>query len=319
MPMAVLEAASAGIVNEPAAVYADLEAWLPSVLDDPVMRAALEHALRRHRLSKPPLRIADRVFAAITGRQPPIRLTSTVALFHVGAGLHDDVSDGEVDGGRTAEAQALLTAGSALASIAPQAAATLVAPSELLPLLHVVWHGLQAMASGQRQDLALFGASNPHPRVVEAALVKTTAECGMYAALGACTAGAADKALVRWERLGAEIGYALQVSSDCKDAMDPEGQDIVAGARTLPIALALQAGTQSDREQLRTVLASGPRDETARARARSLIAGSGSLHACGTLVEAAIARAERLLDELAPPFPQALSAFIDELSWLRRR
>jgi hypothetical protein len=44
-----------------------------------------------------------------------------------------------------------------------------------------------------------------------------------------------------------------------------------------------------------------------------------ALTASLTLVEARIARAERTLAELAPADPAALAAFVDAISWLRRR
>ena len=300
------------------AVIADLEAWLPLVARDAALRETLERALRAHDLRRPPLRIASLAFGALTGREAPIRLTSLVALIHVGAGLHDDVSDGDLAGGSKAEALALLASGTCLASLAPQALATLVSGRDVLPALGLLWRGMEAMASGQRRDLALFGEPEPDPKAAEAALLKTTAECGLYAALGARVAGASSDALPRWEKLGAEIGYALQLLSDCNDALDPAGRDIGAGARTLPIAFALRAGSDGDRAQLRRTLGDAAHDPQAAARVRDAIVRSGSLVACTTLVEAAIVRARRLLAALGLERDAALNEFLSELSCLRQ-
>src|SRR5450755_2517144 len=228
------------------------------------------------------MRIAGNVFAAIAGRPAPVRLSSTIALIHVAADLHDDVTDGHTDGGAAAEALALIVAGTMAASIAPQAVLTLVAPADAPAALHSLWHGFRAMASGQYRDLALYGASHPDPRAVEAALAKSTAACGLYAVLGARAAGVAGEALTQWERFGAAVGYAIEVSLDCRDALDFAFRDIAAGARTLPIALALHPGAYGDPEKLRRALAAAPHDPTARHQARDAIAASGSVAACGT-------------------------------------
>jgi hypothetical protein len=63
-------------------------------------------------------------------------------------------------------------------------------------------------------------------------------------------------------------------------------------------------------------LASAP---GAHAEARAMLLKTRALTASLTLVEARIARAERTLAELAPADPAALAAFVDAISWLRRR
>jgi putative peptide zinc metalloprotease protein len=294
------DAASAGVADDHAAILADLHAWLPSALEDASMRDTLEAAL------SPGFRcdivcFAADVYRAITGRRAAPRLTSAALLLNYAVGLCDDVAGGDIVGGVAAQAQANLLAGTVLSSVAPQAVTTLVPPADALVVLGCVWRGLSAMASGQRKDLALFGALDLEPRAVEAALAKSTAECGMYAALGAAVAGVRGDALATWERLGSAVGYVAEVNSDCLDVFDPRARDVAHGARTLPIALALVPGALGDTEQLRRDLAAAPSDPVARDRARDAIIASGSLHACGTLVEAAAARAERLLAELAPP------------------
>ncbi len=299
-------------------LVADANGLLPSSFD-PALRHGFDAALRRHDFTRPPMQIARLVYGAIRGCEPPLRLTTLTALVHMGAGLHDDVSDGDVKGGRTEQTEALLLSGVCLATLAPYALTTLVEPDRAVRALRLLWTGLQTMAAGQRRDLALFGNERPDLRAVEAALAKTTGECGMYAALGAVVAGvSSDAAIARWEAFGADIGYALQVGSDCQDVADPRGRDIASGARTLPIAFALHALDGATREGLCAALRDAPCDAIAAAGARERIVGTRALAACGTLVEARIARAERRLAELEPPEPFALRAFVAEISWLRK-
>jgi geranylgeranyl pyrophosphate synthase len=257
------------------------------------------------------------VFAAITGKQAPVRLASALWLLYVGVELCDDVADGDIRGGAAAEVQAMLVAGTVLSSIAPQAIASLLPAPEALEALEYLWRGGQAMSGGQRRDLALFGDLYPEPREAEAALAKSTAECGMYAAISACVAGERGAVVARWEQFGAEMGYALEVNADCRDALEPSGRDIAAGARTLPIALALQVGAHSVRDELRSDLAAAARESDACERARRAILASGSLKARGTLVEAAIIRAGRILKQIAPPYDAGLRKFLTGTSFLR--
>jgi geranylgeranyl pyrophosphate synthase len=140
----------------------------------------------------------------------------------------------------------------------------------------------------------------------------------MYAALGAVVAGADDAAAIAgWEAFGADVGYALQLGSDCQDVVDPSGRDISSGARTLPIAFALRALDGTTRERLGAALRSA-RGDGAACEARELILSTRALAACRTLIEARLARATRRLAELAPPGSFALKAFLAELSWLRK-
>ena len=297
----------------------DLEAWLPTVVDDDVLRAVIDRQIRTYDFDNPAINLTRIVFSEVTQRELPLALSSLIALIHIGVDLHDDVTDGDIIGGSRAEGEALLAAASCLASLAPQALARLITGSRLLTALQYLWQGLQTMASGQRVDLALYGDLHPQPRIVESALRKSAAEFGIYVTLAACVAGAAETDLPRWNQLGMELGYALQLSSDCTDAVSESGRDIIGGARTLPITLALQAGTPGDRECLRRDLALAPSNRGAWTRVRTAIDASKSLGACGTLVEAAIARAEAQLAPLIPAIRGSeLPSFVVNCSWLRK-
>ena len=258
-------------------VVADANRMLPDAFDDPGLRSGFDAAFRRHDLTRPPLQIARLVYGAIRGCEAPLRLSTLVALVHVGAGLHDDVSDGDVSGGRVAQGEALLLSGVCLSTLAPYALTQLVEPARALRALQILWSGMQTMAGGQRRDLALCDDERPDLRAAEAALAKTTGECGMYAALGAFVAGVTDDGeIARWEAFGADIGYALQLGSDCQDVADPSGRDIASGARTLPIAFALHAVADIDartvvrgasqRARRRCRRARGPRSRSCDAR-----------------------------------------------------
>jgi geranylgeranyl pyrophosphate synthase len=314
-----LEAAEARLEEIGSAVAADVRRLLPTSFDDPALRRGLDAALRRQDLTLPPMQIARLVYGAILGREAPLRLTTLTALVNLGAGLHDDVSDGDVTGGRAEQAEALLLSGVCLATLAPFALTTLVEPARAVRALQLLWSGLQAMAGGQRRDLALFDDERPDLRAAESALAKTTGECGMYAAFGAVVAGVTDEAeLARWEAFGADVGYVLQLGSDCQDVVDPRGRDIRSGARTLAIAFALHDVDGATYERLCAALRKARRDAVAAREARELIIATRTLTACGTLAEARVARAERHLTELGPSYPAALQAFVAELSWLRK-
>jgi len=297
---------------------ADLEVWLATVVDDDLLRTAIERQVRIYDFDGSPITLAGLVYSAITEHEVPLALYSLVALIHIGVDLHDDVTDGDIMGGGRAEAQALLASATCLSSLAPQALSRLLTGSRLLSALHYFRKGLQTMASGQRVDLSLYGNQHPQPRIAESALRKS-ADFGIYVALSACVAGAAEEDLPLWNQFGMELGYALQISPDCMDAVSEAGRDIIGGARTLPVTLALQAGTPRDRERLRRDLALAPSDAGAWTRVRTAIDASKSLGACGTLVEVAIARAEAQLAQLLPAKRgSALFSFVVDCSWLRK-
>jgi geranylgeranyl pyrophosphate synthase len=295
----------------------DVRSLLPADLD-PALRAGVERAFRSHDLSRPPVRIGRLVYEAITGERAPLRLTTVSALVHIGAGLHDDVADGDIPGGREREAEALLISGLCLATLAPRAICTLV-PCVLIPrALETLWNGLETMAAGQRRDVALFHAELPDLREVESALAKTSGEIGLAAALGALAAQRDDASVREWQSFGADVGYGLQLASDCQDVADPASRDIASGARTLPIAFALHELALPAQRTFLGHLRDARSDRAAHSEARNALLGTRALHASLTLVEARIARAERRLSELAPADPARLATFIAGISWLRR-
>ena len=299
-------------------LLADVQSLLPASLD-PVLRAGVERAFRTHDLSRPPIRIAQLVFAATSGSRAPVRLSTAAALIHVGAGLHDDVADGDISGGRAHEAQALLISGVCLATLAPRAVCTLVPPARTPRALDALWTGLETMAAGQQRDITLFGAARPELRDVESALAKTSGEIGLSAALAAIAAGLDDAAVDAWQSFGADVGYGLQLASDCQDVAEPGSRDIASGARTLPIAFALHELAERERATLNDALRRARDDRAAHALARDMILSTRALQASLTLVEARIARAERTLANCAPVDGTALAAFVAGISWLRRR
>ena len=304
------------ISDEPS-LLDDVRLLLPADLD-PLIRAGVERAFRAHDLSRPPIHVARLVYEAVTGKRAPRRLATAAAFVHVGAGLHDDLADGDLSGGRAQQAQALLISGVCLATLAPRAVSTLVRPTRVSRALAALWDGLETMAAGQRRDIALFGAERPELREVEAALAKTCGEIGLSAALGAIAADHDDAAVAGWQSFGADVGYGLQLASDCQDVSDPESRDIASGARTLPIAFALSELSEPERCALNDALSRARDDRAAHAQARATILNTQALHASFTLVEARIARAERTLAKLAPADGAALAAFIAGISLLRR-
>jgi geranylgeranyl pyrophosphate synthase len=192
-------------------------------------------------------------------------------------------------------------------------------PAALVPrALEALWTGLETMAAGQRRDVALFHAERPDLREVESALAKTSGEIGLAAALGALTAHCDDAPVREWQRFGADVGYGLQLASDCQDVADPASRDIASGARTLPIAFALQELDVPARQVFLDHLRRARSDRAAHSEARNALLGTRALHASLTLVEARVARAERRLSELAPADPGSLATFIAGISWLRR-
>ena len=295
----------------------DIRPLLPADLD-PVLRSGIERAFRSHDLSRPPMQIARLVYEAITGRPAPIRLSTVAALVHVGAGLHDDVADGDLPGGRAQQAEALLVSGVCLATLAPRAVCTLVRPALATRALDALWNGMQTMAGGQRRDLALFDAERPDLREVEAALAKTTGEIGLSAALAAIAADQDDASVRAWQSFGADVGYGLQLASDCQDVSNPQSRDLSSGARTLPIAFALHDLADPERGAFIDALRRARTDRAVHAQARATLLTTRALSASLTLVEARIARAERSLTGLATIDAAPLAAYVAAISWLRR-
>ena len=102
-------------------------------------------------------------------------------------------------------------------------------------------------------------------------------------------------------RYGRELGVAYQIYDDCLDIFGLEseagkslGTDVATGKPTLPVLLALEAGTGADRRELKRLLSAGAHPDPVRLRAllarhrsleRAVVILQGHLNAAATALD----------------------------------
>src|SRR5256714_11451609 len=129
---------------------------------------------------------------------------------------------------------------------------------------------------------------------------KTAALIATSCRLGGMLSDAAPEHVEDLERFGEALGTGFQLSDDIMDVTSTErelgkepGVDIKEGVYTLPVIQALERS-----EELRALLAQGPPDGAALARAVELTAGDGSLERARHAVTGEVRRAQELAGRL---------------------
>ena len=167
----------------------------------------------------------------------------------------------------------------------------------------------------------------PEERYFEIIRKKTAILYAASAEVGARYAGAREPAVRALHAFGLGIGLAFQIVDDCLDVDGEEsevgkslGTDVAMGKMTLPVIHFLRTAPAAEREAMKALLApaadrGGPdpgMDGNARARARDLLRGQGSIEFAAGRAEELVAGAREHLAVLPPsPHRDALHALAD--------
>ena len=240
----------------------------------------------------------------------PIQLAMATALMELGMDLLDDLADRETgkhwQGWPPSAIQlaAMLVTG----AFGQLAISTLPLEGDRIALLQAcVARRLVAIAAGQQLDLQLVSSRSPSLDQVERANAGKTGERrALYAELGALYAGAEETVCRAYAEFGREVGIAYQLRSDLHDLITAcESDDLRNGARTWPIAWALQRLEGGAREQMLDVLDAARTDEDARAQALALLRQQGVVLRTLLRAELHLHRARKALEHAGPSAPAA--------------
>jgi geranylgeranyl diphosphate synthase, type II len=139
-------------------------------------------------------------------------------------------------------------------------------------------------------------------------------EAALYAGLR--LAGPAEKYEEMVTNFSRNLGVAFQIINDLKDwSTDLQnkriiGQDAMAMRPTLLLALALEAASPSNREELISLLSNGSRDERSASRVARIYESCQVFEKARTLIEKYRQRAEAIADEVEPEELRELLYFL---------
>jgi heptaprenyl diphosphate synthase len=226
-----------------------------------------------------------------------------IELTHLATLYHDDVIDeaGDRRGIPSANARwdntvAILT-GDFLFARASQIASDL--GTEVTRLLA---RTIAEVCEGQIREVQIMGrVETEEAGYLDVIRRKTASLIGTSCRLGGLVSSAQPEVVDRLERFGRTLGMAFQLSDDImdltagRDVLGKEpGADLREGVYTLPVIHALRGSAR--RDQLRSLLASGPPDGDRLEAALEIVRSDGSLDRSRASVGAAVRAA---LDEAA--------------------
>jgi geranylgeranyl diphosphate synthase, type II len=139
-------------------------------------------------------------------------------------------------------------------------------------------------------------------------------EAALYAGLR--LAGPTDQYEETVTNFSRNLGVAFQIINDLKDwSTDLQnkrvaGGDVLAVRPTLLLALALEAASPSQREELLSIITTGSRDELAVNRVARIYESCQVFEKAGKLVEKYRQRAEAIADEVEPQELRELLYFL---------
>jgi geranylgeranyl pyrophosphate synthase len=273
------------------------------------------------------LRLPLLVYAAVRGdSRPALPLAVVALLLRAGVDLLDDVMDGDLPDAWRARppAEPVLAAATLLCALPLQALCALDAPpATVVALQRTLARSGLVMSAGQQRDVLLTGSRCVSVEAVERAVAGKSGEAvALLARLAAQLAGAASGRVERFAAMGQALGMAGQIRSDCADLFGPSAsKDLAQGARTLPIALHLQALTDDERDPFLALLEAARTDPAAHDAIRTRLATAGILRECAVMIELYCDRARTALVEAGAgePAASALRRLIDTCSFFAGR
>jgi len=161
---------------------------------------------------------------------------------------------------------------------------------------------IATVCDGQIREVGMAGRLDlqTEDSYMEAINRKTAALIATSCRLGGMLSDAGEPHTDVLERFGGALGVGFQLSDDIMDVISTEGElgkepgvDIKEGVYTLPVLQALEGN-----EELRALLADGPPDDAALARALEIVGEAGSLRRAREAVTREVRRAVALAEEL---------------------
>lgn len=232
-------------------------------------------------------------------------LVVATTLFYAGVDLLDDVADGDLseeDRRQGADYEFDLVAATLFFSLTCVALSEISdAPSQLLDLQNTLMQGFTEMAAGQHTDLHFKNAFNVSSELVEDSVHgKSGAEFAMFAKLAATVARSTPDDVSLWEAFGRSYGVAAQLASDVMDLFGPDrSRDLANGARTLPLALYIEAiESEDERIAFRAMLERAKKNAEGEEEVRSRLLSEGVLQKLFVIVEMYKADALSALERL---------------------
>lgn len=281
-------------------------------------RRLLDQALRDMRLHDAPrgtflpsVHMPLLVVLGIQGEDDaPIQLAMATALMELGMDLLDDLGDREIGEHWQGWPPSAIQLAAMLVTGAFGQLAISMLPlkgDRIASLQSCVARRLVAIAAGQQLDLQLASSPSPSLDQVERANAGKTGERrALYAELGALYAGAGETVCRAYAEFGREIGIAYQLQSDLHDLLAArDSDDLRNGARTWPIAWALQSLEGGARKQLLEVLDAARNDKDARDQALVLLRRQGVVLRTSLRAELHLQRARKALERAGPSAPAA--------------
>lgn len=251
------------------------------------------------------------VYASIAGKEnAAIRIAVASLFLFLAADIADDVADGDFAkhwGDDVSSSEGILASGLFASALAPLALNDASIQNQCSCLIKTTLSKcILSMAAGQQGDLQSSGSlhSTSPEQVIENVQGKSGEEIAGFFLMAAQFAGADECLASEYYSIGRLVGTAGQIMSDCYELYNVrEGQDLVNGTATLPLAMHFQTLNEDSKYDFLNLLKLAQHDEEARDRVRDVVSKSGSLSQAYSFVEKCkIEAIERLqlLDPLEP-------------------
>jgi geranylgeranyl diphosphate synthase type I len=228
--------------------------------------------------------------AQAVGAAPDVGVPGAVAveLVHNFSLLHDDLMDGDVQRRHRPtvwavwDASTAILVGDAMLSLAYQVLADARGPSSVAASA-LLGTATQGLIAGQVEDLAFERRSTVTvAECLSMAGGKTGALLGCSAAIGAVLAGAPQATVDALRQYGEQLGLAFQLVDDLLGIWGdpavtgkPVGSDLRARKKSLPVAYALESGTDAGRALADWLATEGPDSDDDVHRAAGLVETAG--------------------------------------------
>lgn len=213
--------------------------------------------------------------AGYTG-QDHVQLATIIEFIHTSTLLHDDVVDesyrrrGQAAAHRVWGNAASVLVGDFLYSRSFQ----LMVELDRMEIMQILANTTNTIAEGEVLQLMQMGNAElgieDYYRVISD---KTACLFAASARLGGVLGGCDDHTCERLADYGLHLGQAFQIADDVLDYRSSDGElgknvgdDLAEGKVTLPLILAMQQGSEGERDLIRGIIESGGSDELAAVR-----------------------------------------------------
>jgi geranylgeranyl diphosphate synthase type I len=280
----------------------DAHAWSPAQRD--ILHTALAEF---DPPAEPPL-LSCRVFLCLLtaaglgdGGLPPLELAALTVLLDIGFVLLDHVVDRDFAFDPALRAHwagygepEIAWGAAALIALCPLLALELpVEEPARIAIARRLRRCMLSVSSAEQVELGRREGELPTLHELLAIVGDRTGERGAaYAAIGAAYAGASAEQVAACEAFGRALGAGTQICNDVHDLfLETPSRDLGSGTLTIPVALELERGSASEREELLARFRAARDDAAAEASLRALLRERGGLRRCAVVVGLHRARA----------------------------